>query len=146
MYEAIRLFTKALFGTNCFQIISRIITLNYYPELLWLSLHDMPADRNQRRRAAALVVNIVATSGFLYAQPLFDKTSYHTSALTGEAWVQELISGHPDRMKTELGLRVPVFHRLVEVLKLAGLRHSKFLTLEEQLAIFLYTSVTGLSI
>jgi hypothetical protein len=40
-----------------------------------------------------------------YATPLFDKTPYHTSILTGEGWVRELMTGHPDRIKTELGMR-----------------------------------------
>jgi hypothetical protein len=45
----------------------------------------------------------------LYASPLYWKQPYHTSALTGEAWVKELIVGHPDRIKNELGMRLHVF-------------------------------------
>ncbi|KAJ6448295.1 hypothetical protein C8R45DRAFT_767672, partial [Mycena sanguinolenta] len=45
----------------------------------------------------------------LYASPLYWKQDYHTSALTGRAWVNELIVGHPDRIKTELCMKVHVF-------------------------------------
>ena len=50
------------------------------------------------------------------------KEPYHTSILFGRAWLQELLHGHPERICTKLGVH------------------------KEQLAIFLYTSVTGLSI
>jgi hypothetical protein len=33
---------------------------------------------------------------------------YHTSALSGEDWVQELIHGHPNRIKTELRMHLHV--------------------------------------
>ncbi|KAH9013692.1 hypothetical protein EDB85DRAFT_1838731, partial [Lactarius pseudohatsudake] len=42
----------------------------------------------------------------IYSIPLFNKTPYHTSALSGEAWLLELIGGHPERMKTQLGMRL----------------------------------------
>ncbi|KAJ7849015.1 hypothetical protein B0H13DRAFT_1645300 [Mycena leptocephala] len=38
----------------------------------------------------------------LYASPLYWKQDYHTSALSGQAWVDELIVGHPNRIKCEL--------------------------------------------
>ena len=60
--------------------------------------------------------------------------------------MQELITGHPEHMKTELGMQPHVFFLLVKELYSVGMRRSKFLSLEEQLAIFLYISVTGLSI
>jgi hypothetical protein len=80
------------------------------------------------------------TSGPLSATP------YHTSALSGQGWVLELINGHPERMHTELGVRVHVFRRMVIALQKAGMGPSKHISLEEKLAIFLYASVTGLSI
>jgi hypothetical protein len=49
-------------------------------------------------------------------------------------------------MHTELGVRVHVFRRLVAALQRAGLGPLRHLSLEEKLAIFLYASVTGLSI
>jgi hypothetical protein len=68
------------------------------------------------------------------------------SALSGEDWVQELIHGHPNCIKTELGMHLHVFKSLCTVLQTCGLKPSKHLSCEEQLAIFLYSLVTGLSI
>lgn len=70
---------------------------------------------------------------------------YHTSILSGQAWVQELLHGHPRRIRTELGVREHVFRQLIFTLYHLGHRDSKYVTLEEQLAIFLYTCVTGLT-
>ena len=70
---------------------------------------------------------------------------YHTSILSGEAWVQELLHGHPRRIQTELGVHLHVFRELVFTLRHMGHQDSKYVTLEEQLAIFLYICVTGLT-
>ena len=71
---------------------------------------------------------------------------YHTSILTGEEWVIELLTGHPKRIRCELGLSSEAFVYLIDELRKIGYSDSKFLSLEEQLAIFLYMSVTGLTI
>jgi hypothetical protein len=78
-----------------------------------------------------------------YMTPFLDKQPYHTSVLTGHAWVQELINGHPDWIKTELGMRKHVFHALLHELWTCGLCDSKYILLDEQVAVFLYTCVTG---
>ncbi|KAF8120285.1 hypothetical protein EV363DRAFT_1146919, partial [Boletus edulis] len=54
------------------------------------------------------------------------------STLTGQMWVQELLDGHPDRIRNELGVRKHVFTRLIDELVSIGLTHSKHVTLEEQ--------------
>jgi hypothetical protein len=51
-------------------------------------------------------------------------------------WVQELIDGHPDRIRHELGVPKHVFKQLVDELSSHGHHHSKHITLEEQLGIF----------
>ena len=96
--------------------------------------------------AAFTLANIVATAALIYADPLYNKLLYHTSAFSGADWVQELINGHPKHIHNELGVHKHVFHALVEELQLAGYKHSKHIYFEEQLAIFLYTCVTGLSL
>lgn len=68
---------------------------------------------------------------------------YHTSALSGAAWVLELLLGHPKRIRTELGVSHHVFSMLIEELQSMGYTESKYVTLEEQVAIFLYMCVTG---
>lgn len=75
-----------------------------------------------------------------------DPEPYHTSILTGQMWVEELLDGHPNRIYCELGLRKEVFRDLIRVLRNFGVSDSKYVSLEEQLAIFLYMSVTGLTI
>lgn len=96
--------------------------------------------------AAAYFWHMIHLATILYASPLYWKQPYHTSALSGQAWVEELIVGHPNRIKTELGLRLHVFFALIAELRACGLTDSKHITLEEQAAIFLYTCVTGMSI
>jgi DDE superfamily endonuclease len=96
--------------------------------------------------AAVWVVNSAVAAASIYAEPLFNKTPYHTSALTGEAWVLELLTGHPERIRNELGVHKEVFNDLLQNLCDGGCGPSKHVSLEEKLAIFLYTCVTGLSL
>ena len=71
---------------------------------------------------------------------------YHTSILTGEGWVRELLVGHPKCIWCELGVHSHVFFELIEELHWLGHGRSKYVSLEEQLAIFLYISVTRMTI
>ncbi|KAF9235700.1 hypothetical protein BU15DRAFT_23857, partial [Melanogaster broomeanus] len=71
---------------------------------------------------------------------------YHTSILSGQQWVLELLHGHPKRICCELGMHRKVFLQLISELRELGHADSRFVSLEEQLAIFLYMSVTGLTI
>ncbi len=91
-------------------------------------------------------MNVVALAAALYTSSWYWKQDYHTSALTGQQWVNELIHGHPDRIYSELGMRVHVFLALVANLRMYGMNDSKGILLEEQAAIFLYACVTGLSV
>jgi hypothetical protein len=92
------------------------------------------------------VVNATTMALEAYSDTYYDKQPYHTSALSGAAWVTELLAGHPERIRCELGVHKHVFYTLINLLRQAGCRDSKHVLLEEQLAIFLYASVTGLSI
>ena len=71
---------------------------------------------------------------------------YHTAILLGQMWVDELLNGHLDHTYCELGLQKGAFHKLLHGLHCFGVANSKYVSLEEQLSIFLYRSVTGLSI
>jgi hypothetical protein len=77
---------------------------------------------------------------------LYVKQPYHTSILSGEGWVQELLNGHPKHIQCELGVTKHVFDQLIHELESMGHTRSRYMSLEEQLAIFLYTSITGLSV
>ncbi|KAH7921703.1 hypothetical protein BV22DRAFT_1018812 [Leucogyrophana mollusca] len=68
----------------------------------------------------------------------------YTSILTGSGWVQELLMDRPDRIRCALGVHKEVFLVLIEILSGAGYQDSEDVPLVEQLAIFLYGSVTGL--
>ena len=96
--------------------------------------------------AATTVANIVTTAAITCTEPLYNKIPYHDSALTGTAWVLELLNGHPEHIHNELGVNKNVFNALIKELELAGYVSSKHVYLKEQLAIFLYTCVTGLSL
>ena len=79
-------------------------------------------------------------------EPPSVREPYHTSILTGEGWVMELLAGHPERIRCELGMRQHVFAELISELRQMGYTNSKYVSLEEQLAIFLYACITGLTI
>jgi hypothetical protein len=106
----------------------------------------MPHRHRFAAAAAAFFVNTVVCAAQIYTASFYNKTPYHTSALSGHAWVQELINGHPERIKCELGMKLHVFQALIEALHAVGLQDTRNISLEEHLAIFLHTSVTGLSI
>ena len=74
------------------------------------------------------------------------KQPWHTSMLTGQMWVLELLAWHPECICTHLGVHSHVFYAIIDELHALGYTDSKFVTLEEQLAIFLYCSVTSLTV
>ena len=75
-----------------------------------------------------------------------DPIPYHTSILSGHQWVMELISGHPKYIQNELGMSREVFLQLVSELCTQGCSDTRNIAVEEQLTIFLYILVTGLTI
>ena len=62
-----------------------------------------------------------------------------------EDWVQELLSGHPECIRNELGVHRSTFIVLLKAIQTLGLQSSHHVPIEEQLSIFLYTVVTGKS-
>ena len=70
---------------------------------------------------------------------------YHTSILSRQGWVNELLIGHPRHIRVELGVEWDTFIFLVKAMQTLGLQSSHHVLIEEQLAIFLYTAVTGLT-
>jgi len=104
----------------------------------------------QRRRLLLLAVFSMIQGAYLavtlYASQWYWRQPYHTSALSGEAWVNKLIYGHPDRIRNCLGMRGHVFLSLIGELRLCGLSDSQYVTMKEKVAIFLYTCVSGLSV
>jgi hypothetical protein len=93
------------------------------------------------------ILGVYATSNTILnlIAPLYYCIPYHTSSLSGAAWVQELLAGHPRRIRNELGVCRGTFIMLVRAIQALGLQPSRHVSIEEQLAIFLYTVVTGLT-
>ncbi|KAJ7226221.1 hypothetical protein C8J57DRAFT_976739, partial [Mycena rebaudengoi] len=76
----------------------------------------------------------------LQIYPQYFKTELHTSALSGRAWLKELLTGHPDRIYITLGMRRHVFLALALQIRALGYLESQQarIELDESLAIFLY--------
>ena len=115
----------------------------------------MPTDQQWRAACKCIItclhhITVLFTHVIIVTTRLLqlkeDPEPYHTSILTGQGWVEELLSGHPKRIRCELGVHRHMFLALIGVLQELSYGHSKHVTLEEQLAIFLYMSVTGLTI
>jgi hypothetical protein len=63
-----------------------------------------------------------------------------TSPLSGSEYIQELLTcNHSERVQEVLRMKLKVFKFLREELKHCGLHDSKYITIDEQLAMFLYT-------
>jgi hypothetical protein len=64
----------------------------------------------------------------------------HTSILRGGIYVKEVLEGHPCHAKQEFRMETHIFHALVKILNEKYLlRNGNDITVEEQLAMFLYT-------
>lgn len=105
----------------------------------------------ERARILALGISLAyffsLMSNFIgFIKRFYVKEPVNTSVLTGHAWVQELLNGHRNRIHSELGVRKHVFRLLVDELRGMGYIDSRHVTLEEQLAIFLWTCCTGVLI
>ena len=111
-----------------------------------LDLDSSSIDSDLLIDLGVIFFNLIINSTLQYGILTYDKMAYHTSALTGEMWVLELLNGHPECIRNELSVHKHVFRNIIKDLHLFGHQDSKAITLEEQLAIFLYTCITGLSI
>jgi hypothetical protein len=91
----------------------------------------------EMQEAASVFGSVITSAAYAYAAPLYNKEPYHTSILTGESWLQELLNGHLDRIQCELSVQKPIFLSLIQSLRHYGFSNSWNITLEEQLAILL---------
>src|SRR5882724_11759382 len=101
------------------------------------------ADLRHRR---AICHMVAASAARFYAESQIFKLPYHNSVLTGQMWVNELLSGNPRCIKDQLGMGKHVFRKFVKKLFiLTNASHTRHVDLSEQFSIFLYTIVTNLS-
>ncbi|KAF7337368.1 putative nuclease HARBI1 [Mycena sanguinolenta] len=102
----------------------------------------------ERRKSAVLntIIAVVFFASHLLGieRPL--PRPMHTSILSGSLWISEILLGHPERCHREIGMSAPVFLLLLAELVAAGdLADSRFVTAQEQVAIFVYWMVHGSS-
>jgi hypothetical protein len=111
----------------------------------------MTPEEHQLRiiHAGAMIMILIITAYHAAALAIAShpkKCAQHTSSLSGEQWVQELLSGHEDRIFNELGMRKTVFQKLLEDLRAnAGVHDTRYVSAEEQLSTFLHYVHRGLS-
>jgi len=75
----------------------------------------------------------------------FLKQSYHTSVLSGQLWVKELLGGNPRCIKNQLGMQKKVYRMFIRKLtSMTNASDTQHVVLEEQVEIFLYIIVTNL--
>ena len=103
--------------------------------------------RIRNQNLLLLGASMAATATFLYYHSNYHKTPQHTGKLTGKKWMEELLSGHHQRSKVNLGISSEGFRALEDLLKQKGnLQDTRYMGTTEQLGIFLYAVVTDLSI
>jgi hypothetical protein len=102
----------------------------------------------QRRRwlmVASLIYTVIAFTATLQLD-LPGPIPMHTSILTRQLWLNELIQGHDGRFKDQLSIAKHVFFRLsFELQTCCGLRSTKYVTADEKLATFLHFAHIGCS-
>jgi hypothetical protein len=112
-----------------------------------MPLHTEVTDEAKRilLLTLATVMQYVVLGVGLFTAPQYCKEAMHTSVLSGRAWLDELLNGHPDRIYIALGMRKHVFLALVIQIRLMGYVEAQQaqIYLDESLAIFLFTCVTG---
>ncbi len=120
----------------------------------FLHFGAMPDPQQQDEQLQQIILLAIETLSHItyklvmdHLTPLYLRTPYHTSALFGADWVHKLLTGHPKCIQNELGINWNTFIALVNAIQVPeiGLQSSCHISIEEQLLIFLYTAVTGLS-
>jgi hypothetical protein len=123
------------------RLMARLIEHCTYNARLW-DKKPKQWDR-QWRLLAALVSTMAAFTASLCLQAQ-EAIPRHTSVLMGHGWLSKLLNGHPDRFRSQLGMRQHVFLRLLgELQSFSGLVHTKFVSAKEKLAIFLHFVCSG---
>jgi hypothetical protein len=108
---------------------------------------DLAEWRHRRARLLVLATVIISMLAISNADAHLFNIPYHTSALTGLAWVNELLhSPNPHRLEDNLGVNQVVFFGILEnLIKYSGFHDDREVFVEEKLAIFLYWARTNLS-
>jgi hypothetical protein len=73
-----------------------------------------------------LFVSVLLTACTSILQASKPLQPYHTSILSGEGWAMELLNGHPNHIRCELGVSHDIFTQLVYELRGLGYGNSKY--------------------
>jgi hypothetical protein len=93
-----------------------------------------------------LATSLSAVAAAQYFTMNFVKTPQHTSILSGRAWMEELLTGHPKRMRDNMGISQAGFQYLEQLLtQKGGLKSARYMDSTERLGIFLYAVTSDLS-
>jgi hypothetical protein len=125
-----------------------IIIINH---IMALMHRRITKDQRERAKHQQQLIGLIVSQWVLSAAEVYHhryllKRPYHDSSYRGEDWLQDLLNGHSNRFHSQFGVHKHVFRRLVTEFRTMGMTNSKYLALEEHIAIFLYSVVTGLSI
>jgi hypothetical protein len=107
---------------------------------------ELNAREHKRRTRATVLATLGGGIAAIYSGQHLDKRPMNVSKLSGQDWIDELLGGHPTHFRDQMGMAPHVFRKLLQVLRdKVGIADTKYVSAEEQLAIFLYMVVTGLS-
>ena len=125
----------------------RKVAYHHRSPLIKVIMSDSGTDSEEVIEYMSIYVLMKAAQAIVeYITPLYDKIPYHTSALSGKAWVLELLNGHPKCIHCELAVHKYIFNALIKELSTMGLKPLWNVTSKEKLSILLYKRVTGLSV
>ena len=95
--------------------------------------------------AATATASSAAGAILMYGER-FNKTAKNTSSLSGQDWIDDLLTGHDEQFYNEFGLRKHVFKNLLSVLSRdASLHGTRYVSAAEDLCIFLQYARRSLS-
>ena len=108
--------------------------------------HSSKAKKRLTARRIAVIGAALAATALTFEPTRTPGRPKHTSILTGEKWLKELLAGNDDCFYEQLGVSKFIFRRLLQELQLCcGLCNSRHISADEQLAIFLHFAQTSLS-
>ena len=95
-------------------------------------------------KCTEIFVQVTGAAELAFGGPLYNKTPYHTSALSGLDWVLELINGHPEHIQNELEVHKHIFGALLDHLRALG-HHEISLSRNNWQYFFVHVSLVYLS-
>ncbi|CAK5281870.1 unnamed protein product [Mycena citricolor] len=124
--------------------VTRTKRVHRYQKQAAAKRDELQAVKSQRSalQMATLAVIFLTSTAFSLGIPV----PMHTSVLSGLAWLDEILAGHPMRCSRALGMSAIQFCLLYgELLSMRAIEDSRYICGQEQLAIMVYWMVHGSS-